>query len=158
MIRARLPERPFRVAFYGAACGDPARHLATQYRHCRDAIPGHSLAGAFYGSATTGNPPSLAVNDATVWRNGGLAELLLEAGMTERRFDFVIVTDLDRLGRDSEHVSDILRHLVRCEAELLIVRDPNDPTPDVPRLPLLRLRSLAYLDTVVALAREGAFR
>jgi hypothetical protein len=160
MIRARQPERPFRAAFYGVAGEEPARDLATQYEQCRSAIPGHVLAVAFYDSpaAVGPTPPALTVTDDTVWRAGGLAELLVEAGMAERRFDFVIVTDVDWLGRNSEGVSDVLRRLVRCEVELLVVPDPDDPTPDVPRLPLLRLRSRVYLDTILALAREGEFR
>ncbi|MEU1808417.1 recombinase family protein [Micromonospora aurantiaca (nom. illeg.)] len=160
MIRPRLPQRPFRVAFYGAAREDAARHLAMQYQQCRDAVPGRHLTVAFYDTigAVVPTPPQFTINETPVWRAGGLAELLLEASMPERRFDFVIVTDLDRLGRHIGRVSDILRRLIRCEVELLTVPDPDDSTPDVPRLPLLRLRSLNYLDTILDMAREGDFR
>ena len=164
MTRTRpgQPETLIRVAFYGVAREDPAHHLAVQYQVCRDVVPGHYLTAAFYDTtrARVPNPPppQLTTNDATVPRDGGLANLLAEAGTTERRFDFVIATDLDRLGRDSERLNAILRHLVRCGVELLLAPHPDDRTPDVPRLPLLRLRSLAYLNTIIALSREGDLR
>lgn len=151
-----------RAAFYGAARFDPARHLAMQHQQCRDAIPGRYLTAAFYDTAPTGapNPPpeELTVGDAAVPRDGGLADLLLEAGLPERRFDFVIATAPEVLSRDTDRPFDLLHRLVSCRVELLVAPHPDHREAGHPELPTLRLRSLVHLDTVIALAREGEQR
>ncbi|MEV4517999.1 hypothetical protein AB0K00_54715 [Dactylosporangium sp. NPDC049525] len=159
----RQPETLIRVAFYGLARNDPARDLAAQYQQCRHVVPGHYLATAFFdttGAAVHEPPPTqLTINDAAVPRDGGLADLLDEAGSAARRFDFVIVADLDRLGRDTGRVSDILRHLVHCDVELLVRPDLSNGNREVPRHPPLQhLRSVAYLHALVTVCQEGDVR
>jgi hypothetical protein len=90
-----------------------------------------------------------------VHRDGGLDDLLAEAGRPTRRFDFVITFGVDRLSRDTARVTAILRHLATDGVEFLAV--PHRVPGSTP-LPMPYLRSAAYLDVFTQLLREGTIR
>lgn len=148
-----------RVAFYGRTAD--ASDLATaalviggQYQQCVSALPEGAITAVFYDLGTRPHyqraPADLSLtNEREAGRDGGLDDLLTEANRPERRFDFVISTDIYRLSRREAPVFAIMRALAVADIEFLLAPEIRDGH----RLPVApwQLRSVAYLDVLTRL-------
>lgn len=152
-----------RVAFYGrtADARDLAmatRVLGGQYQQCVSVLPDGAITAVFYDLGTRPAyrraPASLFLDhEREISRDGGLDDLLTEANRPERRFDFVISTDVYRLSRRTATSTAILRAFALANIEFLQVPEIRDGH----RLPVApwRLRSAAYITMLTQLITEG---
>ncbi|QOC95403.1 hypothetical protein D0Q02_29940 [Micromonospora craniellae] len=147
------------MAFYGRTAdtsnlATAALVLGGQYRQCLMVLPDGAITAVFYDFGTRPRyrqaPANLSLSDEReVGRDGGLDALLTEANRPERRFDFVISTDVYRLSRRHAPVSTIMHALAVADIEFLIAPEIRDGH----RLPIApwHLRSVAYLDVLTRL-------
>lgn len=155
--RAATP--PPRVAFYGrtADAGDLATAalvLGGQYQQCASVLPEGAITAVFYDLGTRPHyqraPANLSLtNEREVGHDGGLDDLITEAKLPERRFDFVISTDVYRLSRREAPVFAIMRALAVADIEFLLAPEIRDGH-GLPVTPW-QLRSVAYLDVLTRL-------
>lgn len=136
---------PMRVAFYGrtarAQTADQTNgDLAGQYLSCVHALPITArVTAVFYDLGPTNwlhpHPPGyLTINNTSVRRDGGLGHLLAEARSRTRRFDTLVVVGPDRLCRNSQHWSALLRQLRHVGVGVLFT-DQLDTTATPNRRP-----------------------
>ncbi|GIJ10295.1 hypothetical protein ACFFMR_08940 [Micromonospora andamanensis] len=154
-----------RVAFYGrtADAGDLAtatRVLGGQYQQCVSVLPDGAITAVFSDLGTRPDyrraPASLFLShEREISRDGGLDGLLTEANRPERRFDFVISTDVHRLSRDMATRTVLLRMLAVAGIEFLHAPEIRDGD----RLPVMpwRLRSVSYINVLTQLVAEGGY-
>ncbi|MEV6689849.1 hypothetical protein AB0M35_00010 [Micromonospora sp. NPDC051196] len=152
-----------RVAFYGrtADAGDLATAvlvLGGQYQQCVSVLPDGAITAVFSDLGTRPDyrraPARLFLgHEREISRDGGLDDLLTEANRPDRRFDFVISTDLHRLSRDTAMRTALLRTLAVAGIEFLHAPEIRDGD----RLPVMpwRLRSVAYINALTQLISEG---
>ncbi|MFI7550779.1 hypothetical protein ACIBQ2_13605 [Micromonospora sediminimaris] len=152
-----------RVAFYGrtADAGDLAtatRVLGGQYQQCVSVLPDGAITAAFSDLGRRPDyrraPASLFLDhEREISRDGGLDDLLTEANRPERRFDFVISTDVHRLSRHGATSTVLLRTLAVAGIEFLHAPEIRDGD----RLPVMpwRLRSVDYIEVLTHLIRDG---
>ncbi|MFI9644500.1 hypothetical protein ACIG87_31395 [Micromonospora sp. NPDC051925] len=152
-----------RVAFYGRAA--EASDLATaalvvggQYQQCVSVLPDGAITAVFSDLGTRPDyrraPANLLLdNEREISRDGGLDDLLTEANRPERRFDFVISTDVHRLSRHRATRTALLRTLAVAGIEFLHAPEIRDSD----RLPVMpwRLRSVDYIEVLTQLIRDG---
>ncbi|MFV2104447.1 hypothetical protein [Micromonospora sp. LOL_024] len=152
-----------RVAFYGRTA--EARDLATaalmvggQYQQCVSVLPDGAITAVFSDLGTRPDyrraPANLFLdNEREISRDGGLDDLLTEANRPERRFDFVISTDVHRLSCDTATRTALLRTLAVAGIEFLHAPEIRDGD----RLPVMpwRLRSVDYINVLTQLIRDG---
>jgi hypothetical protein len=151
------------MAFYGRTAD--ASDLATaasviggQYQQCVSVLPKGAITAVFYDLGARPHyrraPADLSLdNEREIGRDGGLDDLLTEADRPERRFDFVISTDVYRLSRHTATSTTILRTLALADIEFLRAPEIRDGH----RLPLAawQLRSVAYINALTQLNTEG---
>lgn len=153
-----------RVAFYGRTA--EASDLATaalvvgiQYQQCVSVLPHGAITAVFSDLGTRPDhrraPANLFLdNEREISRDGGgLDDLRTEANRPERRFDFVISTDVYRLSRQPVTSTALLRTLAVAGIEFLHAPEIRDGD----RLPIMpwRLRSVAYIKVLTQLIRDG---
>ncbi|GLY98855.1 recombinase family protein [Actinoplanes sp. NBRC 103695] len=162
-MSARLA--PVRAAFYGYTADDTdpamaAHVLAQQYQQCVSVLPDGAVTAVFYDVGARPHcwhtPATLNLGGRHADRAGGLQALLTETSRQDRRFDFVISTALDRLPRQADAVTAILRTLAIAGVELLLASEPR--ADDGPLPTPLRLYSVVYLDVLAGLVTEGDCR
>ncbi|MFI7592827.1 hypothetical protein [Micromonospora sp. NPDC049359] len=151
------------MAFYGrtAEAGDlatAARVVGGQYQQCVSMLPHGAITAVFSDLGTRPDyrraPASLFLdNERAVSRDGGLDDLLTEANRPDRRFDFVISTDVHRLSCDTVTRTALLRAFAVAGIEFLHVPEIRDGD----RLPVMpwRLRSVDYIEVLTQLIRDG---
>ncbi|WKU03996.1 hypothetical protein [Micromonospora sp. HUAS LYJ1] len=155
-----------RVAFYGRTA--EASDLATaalvlggQYQQCVSVLPDGAITAVF---SDLGNRPDYWRLPATLFldhereisRDGSLDDLLTEAVRPERRFDFVISTDVHRLSCNTLTRTALLRAFAVAGIEFLHAPEIRDGD----RLPVMpwRLRSVDYIEVLTQLIRDGGHR
>jgi hypothetical protein len=152
-----------RVAFYGRTA--EARDLATaalvvgdQYQRCVSVLPDGAITAVFSDLGTRPDyrraPDTLFLgHEREISRDGGLDDLLTEANRPDRRFDFVISTDVHRLSCDTATRTALLRTLAVAGIEFLHAPEISDGD----RLPVMpwRLRSVAYINALTQFIAEG---
>jgi Resolvase, N terminal domain len=146
MTRISIGDGALRVAFYGrVACdgdGTAATAIARQYEQCRRALPPGAITAVFYdiGShpGVRRRPGQLRLDGLTLRRDGGLNDLLAEAGRPSRRFDQIVTYGPDRLSRDMRRAWELLNRLAVAGVECLF---PFGTTVEPARtsLPMMRL-------------------
>ncbi|MDG4787673.1 hypothetical protein O7626_17300 [Micromonospora sp. WMMD1102] len=154
---------PPRVAFYGrtAEASDldtAALVVGGQYHQCVSVLPDGAITAVFSDLGTRPDyrraPANLLLNhEREISRDGGLDDLLTEANRPERRFDFVISTDVHRLSCDTATSTALLRALTVAGIEFLHAPEIRDGD----RLPVMpwRLRSVDYINVLTQLIRDG---
>ncbi|WFE94527.1 hypothetical protein [Micromonospora sp. WMMD987] len=152
-----------RVAFYGwtAEASDldtAARVVGGQYQQCVSVLPYGAITAVFSDLGTRPDyrraPATLTVDhEREISRDGGLDALLTEANRPERRFDFVISTDVHPLSCDTATRTALLRAFAVAGIEFLHAPEIRDGD----RLPVMpwRLRSVAYINVLTQLIRDG---
>ncbi|WP_307962287.1 hypothetical protein [Salinispora arenicola] len=95
-------------------------------------------------------------NEREISCDGGLDDLLAEAVRPDRRFGFVISTDVHRLSCDTVTRTALLRAFAVAGIEFLHVPEIRDGD----RLPVMpwRLRSVDYIKVLTQLIRDAATR
>jgi len=162
-MNAARQTTPVRVAFYGRVgdgC-DPAhaeRSLARQYQHCLTAVPADAITAAFFDIGSLRHPQqaptSLELGHRRVHRDGGLSTLFEEAERQQRRFDFVISAEIDRLAR--QMTTALVGELADSGIEYLIATEIRAGEPL--RIAAMRLRTGLYLDVLIRIAAHGGRR
>lgn len=134
-----------RVAFYGRTV--EASDLATaafvvggQYQQCVSVLPDGAITAVFLDLGTRPDyrraPATLILdNEREFSRDGGLDALLTEANRPERRFDFVISTDVHRLSRCTVTSTALLRTLAVAGIEFLHAPEIRDGVTDCQSCP-----------------------
>ena len=152
-----------RVAFYGrtAEAGDLATAalvVGGQYQQCVSVLPYGAITAVFSDLGTRPDyrraPATLTLDhEREISRNGGLDDLLTEANRPERRFDFVISTDVRRLSCDTATRTALLRAFAVAGIEFLYAPEirEGDQLPVTP----WRLRSVDYINVLTQLIRNG---
>ncbi|MFG2064333.1 hypothetical protein ACGFIK_23265 [Micromonospora sp. NPDC048871] len=151
------------MAFYGrtAEASDlatAARVLGGQYQQCVSVLPDGAITAVFSDLGTRPDyrraPATLILDHVReISRDGGLDDLLTELSQPERRFDFVISTDLHRLSCDTATRTALLRAFAVAGIEFLHAPEIRDGD----RLPVMpwRLRSVDYIEVLTHLIRDG---
>jgi hypothetical protein len=151
-----------RVAFYGRTerwqhAARAVASLCGQYQKCRWALPAGALVAAFFDLGAPARyrpaPAALCVGGALVARDGGLDDLVAEAGRPRRRFDFVIACGSDRLSRNTNKAKRLLYGLAAADVEFLVA--PLNVIAG--RLPWpMELRCPLFVDALIQLVRDQA--
>src|ERR1700735_562094 len=130
------PAEPVPVAFTGRTSTlhlqDAAASLRRQLRECEAKLPAGWFIAAHYWDIESGG---LAIEqrghsdawqqvDAGIPRDGGLADLLLEAASPEPRFAAVICEDIERSGRDTYNALKLEQELSRNGIPLCATDEP----------------------------------
>lgn len=126
---------PWPVAFYGrtARAQDPEHtndHLARQYLACAASLPTGLIVAVYYDIGPTNwlhpHPPEvITVEGTTLRRDGGLRELLAEAGdPASCRFDYLVTAGLDRLHRSHNECLALVTHLHQLGVHTLVPGEP----------------------------------
>ncbi|NIL39788.1 hypothetical protein HCB17_00375 [Salinispora arenicola] len=151
------------MAFYGwiAEASDLARAalvVGGQYQQCVSVLPDGAITAVFSDLGTRPDyrqaPATLFLdNEREISCDGGLDDLLAEAVRPDRRFGFVISTDVHRLSCDTVTRTALLRAFAVAGIEFLHVPEIRDGD----RLPVMpwRLRSVDYIKVLTQLIRDG---